>query len=115
MDNNLSTILQWNQCVCVFVYVSPHFFELNQNGHNSANFEARTFRFCMVVDLEEHDEEDNEDEDDNNNNIFAGVVVIIVVVVVFVVENWLSYGHFGLAQILVNHRQTDWHTGFTVI
>ena len=69
MDNNLSTILRWNQCVCVcvFVYVSPHFFELNQNGHNSANFEARTFRFCMVVDLEE-DEEDN--DDDNNNNIF---------------------------------------------
>ena len=70
MDNNLSTILRWNQCVCVFVYVSPHFFELNQNGHNSANFEARTFRFCMVVDLEEEDEEDNDDEDDNNNNIF---------------------------------------------
>ena len=34
----------------------PHFFEPNKNGHNSVNFEARTSRFCMVVDLEEEDE-----------------------------------------------------------
>ena len=39
----------------VFVCVSPHFFELNQNGYNLANFEARTSRFCMVVDLEDED------------------------------------------------------------
>ena len=24
-----------------------------QNGHNSANFEATTFRFCMVIDINE--------------------------------------------------------------
>ena len=35
----------------------PHFFEPNQNGHNSVNFEARTSRFCMVVDVEEEDED----------------------------------------------------------
>ena len=39
--------------VCVF----PHFFEPNQNGHNSINFKAITSRFCMVVDLEEEDED----------------------------------------------------------
>ena len=40
--------------------VSISLFESNQNGHNSANFEAMTARFCMVVDLE--------DEDDNNKD-----------------------------------------------
>ena len=43
--------------VCLSVCVSPHFFELNQTGHNSVNFEARTSRFFMVVDLEEEHED----------------------------------------------------------
>ena len=43
--------------VCVCVCVFPHFFEPNQNGHNSINFKAITSRFCMVVDLEEDDED----------------------------------------------------------
>ena len=56
-------------------------YESNQNGHNSVNFEARTWIFCMVVDLEEKDEDkvkednnnddDNDDDEDNNNNIFC--------------------------------------------
>ena len=63
----------------------PHFFEPNQNGHNSVNFDARTSRFCMVVDLEEedkvvevNDDKDNNDDDDkydndnnNHNNVFC--------------------------------------------
>lgn len=62
--------------MCVY----PYFFELNQNGHNSVNLEARTSKFFMVVDLEEEDNDnkDNNDEDDNNekednkdHNIFA--------------------------------------------
>ena len=35
----------------------PHFFEPNQIGHNLVNFEARTSRFSMVVDLEEEEED----------------------------------------------------------
>ena len=38
-----------SQCVSEFL---PKF-EPNRNGHNSANFEAMTSRFCMAVDLEE--------------------------------------------------------------
>ena len=51
----------------------PHFFEPNQNGHNSVKFEARNSRFCMVVDLEEEDEdniffaEKNEEKDDERS------------------------------------------------
>ena len=48
----------------------PHFFEPNQNGHNSVNFEATASRFCMEEDLEEEDEveEVNDDDNDDNNN-----------------------------------------------
>ena len=50
----------------------PHFFEPNQNGHNSVNFEATASRFCMEEDLEEEDEveevDDNDNDDDNDDN-----------------------------------------------
>ena len=52
--------------MCLSVSPSPKF-EPNQNDHNSVNFEARTSRFCMVVDLDEDKVEvdnNNEDEDD---------------------------------------------------
>ena len=55
------------------VSVFPHFFELNQTGHNSVNFEATASRFCMEEDLEEDDEveeidDDNDDNDNDDNN-----------------------------------------------
>ena len=53
-------------------------FEPNQNGHNSVNFEARTPKFSMVVDLEEEDnvKEDNDNNiyEDNDHNIFFAIL-----------------------------------------
>ena len=50
------------------------FFDLNQIGHNSVNFEATASRFCMEEDLEEEEEveevdvEEVDDDDDNDDN-----------------------------------------------
>ena len=66
----ISLLYNGEICVCVCHY--PHFFELNQNGHNSVNFQATASRFCMEEDLEEVDEdmvvEVDDDKDDDNNN-----------------------------------------------
>ena len=48
----------------------------NKNGHNSAYFQTRTFRFCMIVDIY-YDNDNNiyydndknyTDDNDNNDN-----------------------------------------------
>ena len=52
------------------------FFDLNQIGHNSVNFEATASRFCMKEDLEKEDEvkevDDNDDDNDDatSKNVF---------------------------------------------
>ena len=38
------------------------------NGHNLANFEATTFRFCKVIDLNDDDDVDDNDDDDNGDH-----------------------------------------------
>ena len=63
-----------SECVCLYL----PFFDLNQIGHNSVNFQATASRFCMEEDVEEEDEveevddddDDNDDDDNTSKNVF---------------------------------------------